>query len=288
MTNSTFSSLITNLFFQLSNENKLVHYERLLMYKNLLEQTKNSELKDLHTDVVTSLHSYYQEIVVRNDNHEIDMLYNVLEKWIPKLGKTLYSNPENIHGFSTEAIRVAKKIIKQHPQKYQRPCDHVFDSPIATTYFRLIENDFLYNGIKLTDLFASIWDYISNHELYSYFLERLLQEIEDSVNVCLSGRFVRLVNVINGVDENYQFFVKKQEYHKSYIFHLLNSHVSMLDLENFVQNVEECVNANADLIKATRSKELQKSEVIQILQNYTKTNWTYSSMTCYYSSCKKI
>lgn len=279
MTNSCFSSRITNLFSLLSNETTLKHYDRILMYKDLLEHTTELELKDLNVSIITCLNSYYREIVLRNNSHDLDIMHIVLEKWIPKTRKTLYSDPENAHVFSSEAIKVAKKIIKQHPQKYYRPHNDVFESPVAYTYFKLIEEDISYNGIKCTDLFASIWDYISKHELYSYFLQRLLQEIEDSVDVCTSGRFVRLVNVINGVDERYQFFVKKQEYDRSYIFHLLNTHVSMLDLENFEKNVEHCVNTNVDLIKATRSNEIQKDEVTQILQNYTKTNWVYSHMT---------
>jgi len=279
MTNPIFSFRMKHLFSLLTNETKLKYYDRILMYKDLLELTTDLELKDLNTSIITSLNSYYREIVLRNNNYELNIMYTVLEKWIPKMRKTLYSDPENVHVFSSEAVKVATKIIAHHPQKYHRPHNEIFDSQIAHTYFELIENDISYNGIKLTDLFASIWDYISTHELYSYFLQRLLQEIEDSIDVCTSGRFVRLVNVINGVDEKYKFFVKQQEYNQSYIFHLLNKRVNMLDLENFEKNVELCINTDVDLIKVTRSNEIQKEDVIQILQNYTKTNWTYSYMT---------
>lgn len=286
MINPSFSSRITHFFSLLSNETRLKHYDRISMYKDLLENTTDSELRDLHISVKESLLLYYQEIVLRNNQHELNMMYNMLENWIPKMGKTLYFNPENVHVFSSEAIKVAKKIIKQYPQKYNRPYNSVFESPNAYTYFELIENDPYYCGIKLTDLFASIWCYISKHKLYSYFVQRLLQEIEESIDVCLSGRFVRLVNVINGVDENFTFFVKEQEYHQSYIFHLLNKHVNVLDLENFEQSVEECINTNIDLIKAIESNNIQKEGVIQILQNYTKTNWMYSYITFTYSQYK--
>lgn len=287
MNNQSFSSRITKLFSLLSNETLLVHYDRILMYKELLEHTTEPELKDLHISVVTSVHSYYREIVLRNNNYELDTMYTVLEKWIPKIGKTIYSNPENVHSFSEEAIKIAKKIIKQHPQKYHRPYYHnvfgLLESPIVYTYFELIENDPDFNGIKLTDLFASIWDYISKHKMYTYFLQRLLQEIVDSIDVCLSGRFIRLVNVINGIDEFYNFFANIKEYNKSHIFHLLNVNVCMLDLENFPQNVEKCINTNVDLIEAIKTHKIPVEDMTQILQNYTKTPWTYSSITCTYS-----
>jgi hypothetical protein len=115
----------------------------------------------------------------------------------------------------------------------------------------------------------------------------LLEEIEESINVCLSGRFVRLVNVINGVDEIFGFSATKYDYNQSYIFHLLNKHVSVLDLENFERNVENCINTNPELIEATRSNEIRTEEVIQILQNYTKSEWKYSPFT-YYSPFKKM
>lgn len=294
MNSSNFSSRMNKLFSLLSNETSLRHYDRLLMYKELLEHTTTPELKDLHTDVMSSLYEYYQEVLSRasfssfnvENNNDLNTMYNVLENWLPKIGKTLYSNPENVHGFSAEAVKIAKEIIRQHPQKYQRPCHNVFNTDIADTYFRLIEEDNPYNGINLTDLFASVWEYIRNHNLYNLFLQRLLEEIKDSVDVCASGRFVRLVNVINGIDERYSFFVQKNEYHKSYIFHLLNKHVSIYDLKNFVQNVQKCVNTNVDLLKATRADDIEKNDVIQILQNYTKTPWYYSSVTDLYMCCK--
>lgn len=286
MTSSTFSYRLTHLFSLLSRETELNYYDRILMYKNLLEHTSDPELKDLHESVLTNLHSYYKERVFCNNDHELNTIYSLLGRWIPKTGKTLYFNPENVHVFSKAAIEVALKIIKQHPQKYRRPRNPVFNSTTTCKYFDLIESDRPYNGIELTDLFASIWEYIGKHQLYDFFLRRLLQEIEDSVEVCLSGRFVRLVNVINGVDDDFLFSVAKQEYHQSYIFHLLNKHVNILDLENFSQNVEQCINTNADLIKATRSNDIQKEEVIRILQNYTKSKWKYSPMT-YYTPCKK-
>jgi len=285
MTDSTFSYRLTHLFSLLSRETELNYYDRILMYKNLLEHTLDPELKDLYESVLTNLHSYYKESVLRNNDHELNTIYNLLGRWIPKIGKTLYLNSENVHGFSKAATEIALKIIKQHPQKYRRPRNSVFNSITACKYFDLIENDSPYNGIELTDLFASIWEYIGKHQLYDFFLQRLLQEIEESVDdVCLSGRFVRLVHVINGVDDDFVFSVAKQEYNQSYIFHLLNKHVNILDLEKFPQNVEQCVNTNSDLIKATRSNDIQKEEVIRILQNYTKSEWKYSYMT-YYTPC---
>jgi hypothetical protein len=287
MTNLSFSYQLTHLFSLLSKETELNYYDRILMYKDLLEHTLDAELKDLHTSVLENLHSYYKEIVFRNNDHELNTIYNLLGRRIPKMGKTLYFNPENVHVFSKEATEIALKIIKQYPQKYRRPRNSVFNSTTMCSYFDLIESDRPYNGIELTDLFASIWEYIGKHQLYDFFLRRLLQEIEDSVNVCLSGRFVRLVNVINGVDDDFVFSVSKQEYHQSYIFHLLNKHVNILDLENFEQNVEQCINTNADLVKTTRSNDIQKEEVIRILQNYTKSEWEYSPMTYYTPVAKR-
>lgn len=284
MANSTFSYRLTHLFSLLSRETELNYYDRISMYKHLLEYTLDPELKDLHKSVLTSLNSYYKEITFRNNCHEIHTICSLLEKWIPKMGKTLYLNSENVHVFSKAATEIALKIIKQHPQKYCRPCNLVFNSITACKYFNLIESDSPYNGIELRDLFASIWEYIGKHQRSDFFLQRLLQEIEDSVEVCLSGRFVRLVNVINGVDDAFVLSVEKQQYNQSYIFHLLNKHVNILDLENFSQNVEQCVNTNADLIKATRSNDIQKEEVIQILQAYTKSKWKYSPIT-YYTLC---
>ena len=279
MTNPSFSSSIKNLFSLLSNETVLKHYDRILMYKNLLEHTTDPELKDLRTSVLISLNEYYREIVARNNNYEINTIHAVLEKWIPTTKNTIYSNPENVHAFSSEAINIAKQIIKQHPHKYCRPPPGVLQSPFTDRYFELIENDISYNGIKLTDLFASIWDYVNKHDMCSHFFQRLLQEIEDSVDICTSGRFVRLVNVINGVDEKYMLYVKEKEYTQSYIFHLLNKLINILDLENFEKQVEHYVNTNAELIKATRSNQLHVEEVTHILQNYTKTNWSYSYTT---------
>ena len=78
MTDSTFSYRLTRLFSLLSHETKLNYYDRILMYKNLLEHTLDPELKDLYESVLTNLHSYYKESVLRNNDHELNTIYNLL------------------------------------------------------------------------------------------------------------------------------------------------------------------------------------------------------------------
>lgn len=65
---------------------------------------------------------------------------------------------------------------------------------------RIIEDNTIYNGMMLVDIFIKIYSIIQdmnkvNKETYS---KRLLQEMEDMANTCTSGHISRLINTLSG------------------------------------------------------------------------------------------
>ena len=50
------------------------------------------------------------------------------------------------------------------------------------------------------NLFARVWGYIRTHTNRADLFDRLLEEIVDGYNTCVSGKIARLVNVLRGYD----------------------------------------------------------------------------------------
>ena len=289
LTQNTFSNRFAELFSLLTYEQKLNHMSRIHLYKELLENTSVPELEDFFNSVLAEFRKYYQkELQAIGNEYYLYTAENLLYKWCPLVTKTIYQNSQNVHAFSKPAVRTAKLLIQEFQHSYfsftdakalttvgarEEALEYFLFSPEIKKYLNLLESDSSYQGVFLTDLFAAVWFYTSKSGCQEFLRKRLLEEIKDSVDTCLSGKFIRLVNVINGVDENFSFTLQKTEYDKSYVFHQLNKLVDVCNWETITEQVQSYINDRIDV------KNISPEEIINILQSYTKGVWNYVNGT---------
>jgi len=233
------------------------------MYAELLEAISSDEMLHalLMNDVLKSLRLYSEELMFSNNYHIIYRFEDVFSKWIHVPAKTIYHNPQNVHVFMTPAAQAASEIMNKYPCVYEgRPFDHPF--------FNVIETEELVNGIHMPSLFASIWLYVTTHEEREAMTKRLLEEMNESEDMCLSGHMARMVNSVKGFgNESFDFNLEQYEYNKANIFNQLNKLLDLTVIDNLLDRMEGVVNK-------VNVRDIDDEHVLRILRDYSKREWT--------------
>jgi hypothetical protein len=120
-----------------------------------------------------------------------------------------------------------------------------------------------------------VWLYITTHKEHEALTTRLFEEMSESEDMCLSGHMVRLVNSVKGFDDAFEFNLEQHEYNKAHIFNKLNKLLDVTVLDNLLDRMEGVVNGELD------ASGMYSDEVLKILRDYSKTEWTYDGQYRY-------
>jgi hypothetical protein len=133
----------------------------------------------------------------------------------------------------------------------------------------MIETAELVNGIHMPSLFASVWLYVTTHEEREALTKRLLEEMSESEDMCLSGHMVRLVNSVKGfgIEDVFEFNLEQYEYIKANIFNQLNKLLDVTVLDNLLDRMEGVVNGG--LV----DEDIGVEDMLKILRDYSKHEW---------------
>jgi hypothetical protein len=248
----------------LDDEHGLSHAVRIGMYEELLDAITSDEMLSalMMNDVLKSLRLYCEELTSSNSYHVIYRFEDAFSKWMHIPAKTVYHNPQNVHVFMTPAAQAAREIMGKYPCTYTgRPFDHPF--------FNMIETAELVNGIHMPSLFASVWLYVTTHEEREALTKRLLEEMSESEDMCLSGHMVRLVNSVKGfgIEDVFEFNLEQYEYIKANIFNQLNKLLDVTVLDNLLDRMEGVVNGG--LV----DEDIGVEDMLKILRDYSKHEW---------------
>jgi hypothetical protein len=273
MSKINFSKKIVKLFDLFEKEKTLSDSERMYMYVDILEITNQEQFNNIFPDVLENLKNYYNELLSLNKFEIIFIFENIFKKYIlPHQKKTIFYDPQNVHFFANQAKKIALNLIKKYPAEYVRP--KKFEKNEMDYFFSNIESE-EFNEILLSVIFASVWKFINLNDNKKELKKRLENEILDCKDVCLSGKFIRIVNVVCGFnekdDEIFILKIEEQTYNKSYIFHHLNKLIDILDIKNFTEQVKFLINSKIDL------KDIHYLEILSILNSYTKIEWVFEN-----------
>jgi hypothetical protein len=242
---------------------KLSIKERINIFKDLIDHIKSEELlSTLLQDIKNDLKFFYEKLIFLNDSHHLKYFERIFPEtdFKKQIHKHLYSDAHNVHTIVDPTIKSALQIIEKYPAKYIRPFNHIF--------FDVIEKADLYQEkVSLPLLFASINSMINselNDEIKKEMKRRLIEEMNEAKETCITGHFSRLINSIRGFTSDFDIAFESYEVDRAKIFYQLNRKV---DLDNFMKSVEEIIN--------TLDTELSSSVLIKILENYTKTDWVF-------------
>ena len=267
----SFDLSFMNLMNLFDVEHTLHDEERILMYEKLFDVLKNEYLlSDVYEDVKRSFFKYHEELVSRKDYNSLFFMKKKFQMGNVPV-KTLYHDEQNVHSFVKEARKAAFEILNKYPEEYYgRPFNH--------SMFYRIEGAF-FEDISLERLFASIWSFITSSPHRSEMTDRLLEEMNDSKDMCTTGLVVRMMNSIRGFSEEFSFNLESFEYSKAFVFHILNK--SLMKDPSFEDSdlnriVMKEINSE-DVRKELNARNINNNIITRILKDYTKSGWKFEN-----------
>jgi hypothetical protein len=270
---TSFSKKLMNLMNLYDNESDLSDYERIEMYCQIIEELKNDKIFDIILfDVIASLRNFHDELQQQQKHNTLEyfnLKFSHIFNLKLKINQNhIYNNSQNVHEFVHSTIKVAKAIMNKYPAKYERPLnlEKLFvDGKNFKLFFNVIENSTI-NGIKASDIFASIYYYINNHEHKEEMIKRLIEEIHESKDTCVSGHITRMINSLQGFQNDFCTKLDEYESTKASMFQKINKEFNACDLFS-LDEFEVLINSG----KITFTKDLQTT--LRILKDYSKTEW---------------
>jgi hypothetical protein len=269
--------------------NKLTE-KAVLMFNELINTEFANEISDI-------IYTYCPE----NRN----MLLNILrdkerkeENKISKISKkikTVYQDSQNVHnnsinrsalsvmenlcnsylsnieiGENMEEKFIHKKLLLQNIediliQKYVSETLHIKD---GINYIRKSISTFGDKGTTLLDIFLCIWFWIVDNKKDIQELEkRLIEELKEMKNLCTTGHFTRLINVIQGFTDDEKLCIKisNNDQYKSVIQQYLNSEISSCKDEEILDGILDCKPKYISFVKKIIVK-----KIIEWKKNYGK------------------
>lgn len=212
-----------------------------------IEMMEFQDLKPLITEEVASF-------IAAND-----MVDDRFKVFIPKT-RTFYENDQNVHAVCSQTDKMALLLIHDYGCKYKRPKWTNFSS-----YFQRLES-YDYDHFKPTCLFAATLNCIQHQDtaIRKELMTRLKQEMKDSINKCLIGYIVRLMNVFRGYIVKYQVDMDCYEQERARAYLLLNKYVNPYS-DDILYQIETLINNKVVCI--------HEDHTIQILNAYTGECW---------------
>ena len=268
--------------------------EKAILMFNEFRNCGNIEFSNEVSDIINTYCPENRNILIdilRNEEEkkERDILISNNKNFKQKKQniKTVYQDSQNVHNSSinSSALKVMenltkmyfpminmddKKLLLQNIEdiligKYNGDSSHIKD---GINYIRKSISTFGTEGTTLLDIFLCVWFWIIDNKKYKEDLEnRLIEELKDMKNLCTTGHFTRLINVIQGYTEDEKLCLKisNSEQYKSVIQSYLNFEISSCKDEEIVDGILEC---KPEYISFVKEKIIQK--IIQWKKNYGK------------------
>jgi hypothetical protein len=186
-------------------------------------------------------------------NNEIEYMPPNVQRLIIRLHQT----HQNKQGIYNDAQSVHNHIIQESVQKSinyvmsQKPIlnneqltefiitDKILNEITKQLIFEYMENKNVHSiiGITFEELLLNIMSLIINHEHKNEILKILENEIQESNCKCFTGRMSRLVNCLNGYDDNVKIKISDNEQIANVILQIRNEYFN--DIETIKEKVNE-------------------------------------------------
>ncbi len=156
--------------------------------------------------------------------------------YVPKRDRTLYTNTQNVHLIDMESFKSVITWLTSEPLLVQ--LDHIYtwcqstQDELATTSFQRIMMDTgIYYGVPMTDIIRHVFQRIQASQYRLELEKRLLEELREMNGWCSSGHIIRLVNVLQGFEENAIIKVSIKDEIRAAVFSRLRYHMKTCSKE---------------------------------------------------------
>ena len=219
---------------------------------------------------------------------------------VRRVDKThVYNSTQNVHSVNKSAIDVALKLIRKYRDKLSSggeeckllirnaPLENVskINAAVNTIVEVRVDEKYGYEEtFTLKELFYCILAYIkdSSSERQTELLKRLYEELEAMSAKCGTGHLVRLVNVFQGFDENFELKMPVEtEFYARFSILCQKEMAKLEDLDDVLLNPDNLtifLRKNKSLFQAILAEEYKelltpteiKTELSKALNKYTR------------------
>lgn len=116
--------------------------------------------------------------------------------------KKIYNNQFISNRVSSLLFLNNKTEISESVEFVDKVFNELFPAKILPTNFKRNIQTANVRGIYVLDLLNAVWKFIHSSKYKTELINRLKEELQDSFEVCTTGLFARLINVIQGFTEN--------------------------------------------------------------------------------------
>jgi len=189
-------------------------------------------------------------------NNEIEYIPPNVQRLINRLrqthqnGQGIYNDTQSVHNHNIqECIRKSiSYVMSQKPSlNNEQLIEFVTENDILNKITKQILFEYMEDinihtiiGITFNELLLNVISLIANHEHKNEILYVLNIEMEDADCKCFTGRISRLVNCLNGYDENVQIKIADNEQIANVILQIKNKYGD--DIETIKEKVNEQLN----------------------------------------------
>jgi len=157
------------------------------------------------------------------DNNEIDYIQPQIARWLDELenGQEIYADTQSVHNHAiqegvTKSINYITSIkpsiqIKQLNKLIIN--NQYLTERTKRLLFEYIDDKEIHSILHITfeELLLSVYDFIEKNENKEELFKIMNEEMTESNCKCFTGRISRLINVLNGYDENIKIHIADNE-----------------------------------------------------------------------------
>jgi hypothetical protein len=145
-------------------------------------------------------------------NNEIEYILPQLRQWLNRFDQQIYNDAQSVHNHNIQLCisNSINYVMKLKPNldieslKIHILNNNLLEEQTKQLLFEYCEDITVHSVLNITfvELLISVYDFILNHKDKNNIFAILNKEITDSLCKCFSGRISRLINTLNGFDEN--------------------------------------------------------------------------------------
>lgn len=218
----------------------------------------------LRPKIMTMINEYKVQAINERNNKFLDEYNKIFSKIFIPL-RTVYDDNHNTHSIIDQTCEIAKKIMKEYPAIYEkRPFNHPF-------FDRIESEKQSFRDMDIKSLFASIQRFANESPLSTEIWSRITEELNDSINHCLTGHITRLVNSIRGFDERFETKMTDKDRYIGIISRILSTSdkIDYTDPNEALKGIKIVINEDDTILR-----EIDDDDIISnALLSFTKVNW---------------
>lgn len=188
---------------------------------------------------VTTIYENRQNVHSKEITQSVDKYLKMLSQLPLKTRKGKFLEFSNVQ---TDVEKIAKKLNNSEDEVKK----------VKSSLLRISLDQFLYNGSQsLQSIFVKIWQYICDHEHKNELKKRMVEELIDMSNSCMSGHLNRLINVLSGFEIDgkiVQLNVGWEDQIKSNLVGRLNKMIQDIKDEELQSKILDEMGSHGDMI----------------------------------------